>query len=140
MSNERSSWLWRDPGEAQRSREGVQESRRGAGGARGAGRGSGVEAGRGRGARGAGPLVFFWRRYEHSSHTRSRRKGGKRGWFSPAPAPGPGGVTGLAPEPVWACPGRLPPEGPGPRRGPALTPGGGTGRRQGRSAASRELS
>lgn len=31
MSNERSSWLWRDPGEAQRSREGGQESRRGAG-------------------------------------------------------------------------------------------------------------
>lgn len=141
MSNERSSWLWRDPGEAQRSREGGQESRRGAGPrGRGAGRGKGVRS-RG-GARGAGPLVFFWRRYEHSSHTRSRRKGGKRGWFSPAPAPapGPGGVTGLAPEPVWACPGRLPLEGPGPRRGPALTPGGGTWRRQGQSAASRELS
>lgn len=37
MSNERSSWLWRDPGEAQRSREGGQESRRGAGAGPGGG-------------------------------------------------------------------------------------------------------
>lgn len=30
MSNERSSWLWRDPEEAQRSREGGQEKIKGA--------------------------------------------------------------------------------------------------------------